>query len=362
MAIHQILVSAAPGDAITNQAFELRALLRRVGPSEIFARHVHPAVVGEVLPLADHIGVASTDGTDLLVFHASIGEPEVLGFLLTRPERLVLVYHNISPAEAFRPYDPAFAELLVEGRRELDLLRDRVTLAIADSSYNAEELRALGYADVRVAPLVLDLDGLRSVVPDPHVAAELDGLEGPVVLAVGQMHPHKRPDLVARAFHLLSSYLIPTASCYLVGAVRAGGYGTVLREYVAELNLPRLHLTGSVPLEVLAAYWRRADVFVTLSEHEGFCVPLVEAMAFDVPIVARAQPAMRETAGDAALFLPLSDDPLEMGAELAAEAIAAVLADAPVRDGLVEAGRRRLQAFDPDRARAGLLGHLLDAA
>ena len=362
MAFHQILVSGAPGDAITNQAFELRALLRRVGASEIFARHVHPSVSNEVHDLRAYAQVAEPDHSDVLIYHASIGEPDVFDFLLARRERLVLVYHNISPSSAFRPYDETFADLLDDGRRELVALRDRTVLALADSMFNAQELSALGYVDVRHTPLIVDPSALLDVEPDVNLTGALDAIDGPVVLSVGQMLPHKRHDLTAQAFHVLGTYLEPSAHCFLVGKIRTSGYGPVLRQYVRELNMPRLHINGSVSPEQLAAYYRRADLFVTFSDHEGFCVPLLEAMAFDTPIVARAQPAIAETAGDAALLIPCDDGSPALGPELAAEAMLAVITDTELRDHLVARGRERLAHFDPDRSRSTFLLNLLDVA
>lgn len=318
---------------------------------------MHPAVADEVHKLEKYSQVADGDNRDVLIYHASIGEPDVMGFLTTRSERLVLAYHNISPSSAFRPYDAAFADLLDEGRRDLVMLRDRVTLALADSMFNAAELNAIGYADVRHTPLIIDPAALLDVEPDENLARQLEGIDGPVILSVGQMLPHKRHDLTAQAFHVLGTYLETRAHCFLVGAIRTSGYGPVLRHYVQELNMPRLHITGPVSLEQLAAYYRRADLFVTFSDHEGFCVPLLEAMAFDTPVVARAQAAITETAGDAALLLPL-----ETGPELAAEAMATVLGDSGLRNHLVARGRDRLAHFDPDRSRATFLSHLLDVA
>lgn len=359
MEIHQLLVSASAGDAITNAAFEVRAVLRKVCPSDIYARYFDARLSDEVLPMKsyDHRRSADPAG-DLLIFHASIGEPGVASFLRDRPERLVLMYHNISPAEAFRPYDPAFAGLLDAGRRDLAELRDRVFMALADSAYNARELEDLGYRDVRVTPLVIDPEALRSVEPDAQASNHLaTNIEGPVILFVGQTLPHKRPDLLLQAYHLLVTYLVPDANLTLVGAPRLPSYHTALQTYVKELNLSRAWLTGQVTRGQLASFYRRADLFATASEHEGFCVPPVEAMSFGIPVVARSYGAVPETVGDGGLLLPAGSS-----AALLAEAMAAIITDGGLRADLIDRGRRRLVAFDPDAARATLLSHLMDAA
>ena len=357
MQIHQVLVAASPGDASTNSAIELRDLLRQVGPSEVFARYIHPDVADEIRRLDDYDRLRSSTNSanDLLLFHMSIGEPKVFSFIRERPERLVLIYHNISPAAPFMPYDPEFAGLLEEGRRELAALRDQTVLALADSQYNADELTALGYRDVRVARLIIDVDRLRAIEPDPEVESWLDRIEGPVLLFVGQLLPHKRPDLLLKAFHVLVTYHLPTAHLLLVGAAnRAPGYALALEMFRKELNLGAASFRGAVSLESWAAHFRRADAYVTASEHEGFLVPIVESFAFDKPVIARAHAAIPETLGGAGLLLPPEED-----ATLLAEAMAEVLTDDVLRKELVERGRDRLEVFDADRARAAVLEHLL---
>jgi L-malate glycosyltransferase len=354
METHQVLVSASPGDAITNAAFEIRALLRQKGPSEIYARYFDASLAGEVLPLDRYASRPGADpDTDVICFHASIGEPDLVTFLMARPERLVVLYHNISPSEPFREYDPRFADLLDLGREELRELAPRAHLALADSRYNASELEDVGFRDVRVSPLILEPDRLHAIEPHgPTVHHLTTQVEGPMAVFVGQLLPHKRPDLLLKAFHVLVTYLVPEARLVLVGAGRLPAYRQALQLFVNELNLPAA-LVGSVSDAELAAYYRHADVFVTASEHEGFCVPLVEAMSFDLPIVARAHAAVPETLGDAGVLLPPNDDPL-----LLAEALALVLTDDAVRKELVHRGRRRVQAFSPDRARATFLDNM----
>jgi len=355
--IHQVLVSASPGDAITNAAFEIRDLLRRAGPSEIFAHHIHPGIADEVVKL-DLYGQQRDGGRpseDMLLYHASIGDPEVHGFVTQRPERLVLVYHNISPASAFVDYDPGFAGLLEAGRRDLANLRDRTTLALADSAFNARELTELGYREVRVSPLIVDPEALRSVDLDEGTSHHLSTkVDGPVLLFVGQILPHKRPELLVQAFHILVTYLVPEANLVLVGSPRLPRFRQALQDQIAELGLHRAWITGAVPPETLRSFYERADVFVTASDHEGFCVPLLEAMSFDLPIVARATSAIPETLAGAGLTVDADDSPIVL-----AEAMAEVITDAEVRAELVRRGRERLDDFQPDTAREAILSHLL---
>lgn len=355
MDIHQIIVSASPGDAVTSTALALQQLLRRVCPSAVYARYVDPRLHREVLPLTAFDPVAEPD--DLLIYHLSIGEPEIIRFLLGRPERLVLLYHNITPADYFLGLDPGFAALLAGGRAELEVLRSRTDSALAVSSFNARELEELGYRDVSVSPLPVDIAGLRGLEPDPSTVDALDALEGPLLLYVGQLLPHKRPDLLLQAYSVLTTHLLPDVNLALLGPTRLESYHDALCTLAADLNLHRARITGWLNGEQLAAYYARADVFVTMSEHEGFCVPLLEAMSFDVPVLARAFGAIPETMAGAGLLLPTDEDPL-----LAAEAMAELLTSGTLRAELRRRGRERVVALDGEAARATFLHHILRVA
>lgn len=213
----------------------------------------------------------------------------------------------------------------------------------------------MGYTDVRVSPLIIDVPHMLGLEPDPGTLNHLRTRGGPIVLFVGQLLPHKRPDLLLHAYHVLTTYLMPTAHLVLLGPSRSERYHRALQGMATELNLHRAQIPGWMSREHLAAHYRRADVFVTMSEHEGVCVPLLEAMSFDVPVVARAYGAIPETMGDAGLLLPAGDDPL-----LAAEALAEVLTSDGLRAELVRRGRQRVTEFDVEAARATFLGHLLE--
>ena len=360
MRFDQIVVTGAPGDATTGCAMEIRSLLRTVAPSDIYAYNIDPRLHGDVHHLSEFDRsnrIGRRPGDDIIIFHGSIGEPEVFSFLERRTERIVLVYHNLSPASTFLPYDPAKAALLEAGRRDIAAMATRVELALTPSAFNARELVAMGYRDVRVWPLIVDLDRLRNTVPDPQTVKDLDALDGPLVLFVGQVLPHKRPDYLVQAFHILCTYLIPDARLAIVGAPRVESYRRDLWAYIDELNLPRLHRVGHVSDEIVAAYWRRADVWATASEHEGFLQPVLEAMGFDLPVVARGYAAVPETVAGAGIVVPPHEGPAVF-----AEALAEVLTNEPLRNRLVALGRQRRASFDADASRAAFLNHLLDVA
>src|SRR5688572_8711781 len=220
MSVHQVLVGASPGDAVTDVAFDLRGLLRRIGPSEIFAQYIEPELVGDVFPLRELAGRRADPG-DALVYHASIGEPDVAALLLERPEPLVMVFHNMTPSAYFAAVDPHLAARLAGGWVELAALAGRVDLALADSKFNAADLAGLGYAGVEVWPLPLDPAAWLAVQPDAATAERLAAeADRPLVLFVGQLLPHKRPDLLLSSFCVLQTYLVPEARLAVVGWAR----------------------------------------------------------------------------------------------------------------------------------------------
>ena len=191
--IHQVLVAASPGDAITNLAFGTRRLLRRVGPSEIYARHVAPGA-RRTTCCRSRTTARVTRATSC-IFHASIGQSDVHEFLTARDEPLVLVYHNVTPGEYFEPYDPVFAELLSLGRREVAGLRPRVVCAIADSHYNAARAGSRwATATSASCRRSSTCAGSRQVAPRESTMRHLAAFERPILLSVGQLMPHKRPD------------------------------------------------------------------------------------------------------------------------------------------------------------------------
>ena len=358
MQFNQILVSANPGDAITTSAYELRALLRQVGPSEIYSLYIHPDLEGDVKKLREFdTRRTSRLGEDIVIYHASIGEPEVTAFVASRPERLVVMYHNISPPERFLPFDPRKAGLLAAGRIELELLSDKAQLALTVSEYNARELLSFGFRNVHVVPLVVDIKKLLEVEPHEPTMHHFSALDGPVIVYVGQMLPHKRPELLIEAYHALVTHIHPNANLVLAGNHLLPKYSDYLETQVNELNLNRAWLTGAVPLNQLVAFYRSATMYVTMSEHEGFCVPLLEAMGFGVPTMARNIAAIPETMGDAGVLLPAEENPL-----LAAEAMAELIDNEDYRQILIQKGRARVEKYDPDIARAELLNYILALA
>ena len=221
---------------------------------------------------------------------------------------------------------------------------------MADSAFNESELHALGYEDTAVVPLLIDMHR-KSEEADPAVAARLEQHKatrgGADLIFVGKVSPHKAPHDLVKMLSVLRRLYDPAARLHLVGSPLGETYEPALRAFVTELGLDdAVNFAGSVSEAELEAYLQAADVFVCASDHEGFCVPLTEAMGHGVPIVAYGVTAVPETVGDAGLLLP-DKSPLRFAA-----AVGRVLSDSSLRRHLSEAGLARAAGFNlPDSQR-----------
>ena len=232
------------------------------------------------------------------------------------PGRRVLQYHNITPAHFFAAYDPQLFRLAALGRRELATLAGRVDLALGDSDFNRQELESLGFRPTGVLPIAVDTERITSAPRRPALEKILsDGLIN--ILFVGRIVPNKRIEDHIRLAEIYKRYVDSYYRFVFVGRYDAvPSYYAQIRALVHEYKMlpDRFWFTGPVPDEDLGAFYRWADVYVSLSEHEGFCVPLVEAMAADVPVLAYAAGAVPETLGGAGMLFSPKD--LEHAAEL----------------------------------------------
>ena len=339
MRVHQLLSGAGPVDAVTNQARACRRLFTEWGwGGGDHAVHVDPRAGRDFAGL----GKLSPGPDDVLLFHFSAYAPKLAEWL-DRPQPKLLISHNITPARWFWDVEPMTAVQCTIGREQLPRFAQGVDLAAGVSAYNAAELAAAGARETAVVPILFD--------PSRWAAApEGDPPGPPVVLFVGRITPHKRHDLLIRAFALYRSEHAPDARLVLVGEPLTPAYGEAIRALADRLAPGAVTIESMLSGEELSARWRSAHAFLCLSEHEGFCIPLLEAFHFGVPIVARAAGGIPEVAGDAALLLaPEEDDPA-----LAAELLHLAVSDAELRAELRRRGRARLEDYAFDRTAARL--------
>jgi glycosyltransferase involved in cell wall biosynthesis len=344
-AIHQFVPTLAPHDAVGMHYLEVQNTLRDAGyRSEIHAFEAKGSLAKAARHYTSFDGGARGEDTWLL-YHSSIGSA-VADFVNARDEPLIVDYHNITPAELSARWEPAVAGMLMKGRRQLADLEARASLGLADSAYNAAELDALGYAPTAVVPILLDIGQMESTPPDPSVRRD----DRTTWLFVGRIAANKAQHDIIKAFAVYRRLYDPRARLRLVGGSSSHAYERTLVEFVRALGLEDVvEFTGAVSEAAKMAYFRTSDVLVVCSEHEGFCVPLLEAMYHRLPIVAYGVTAVPETLGDAGLVLSVKDAPT------VAEAVHRVCSDDALRAQLVEAGTRRLADFDLAKSKAKLL-------
>ncbi|HEY1652252.1 MAG TPA: glycosyltransferase [Acidimicrobiales bacterium] len=341
MRVDQVIPSLASRDAIGVSALNLRDGLRAAGiDSDIYYGSFTPDVEHEGRPVIE-LGRASRGRW--LLYQASIGSP-VYDILAARSEPKLVNYHNITPASLLRDWEPAVAYEVALGRTQLARLAPQSHFAVADSAFNESELIALGYQGTAVVPLLIDMHS-KSDEPDAALTDRLLGRKeregGADLLYVGKISPHKAPHDLVKMLDVLRRAYDPAARLHLIGSPLGETYEPALRAFIDELGLrDAVNLPGSVTGAELEAYFRAADVFVMASDHEGFCVPLAEAMGHAVPIVAYGVTAVPETVGGAGLVLP------DKSALPFAAAVGRVLLDPELRAVLAAAGRARAAGFD----------------
>jgi glycosyltransferase involved in cell wall biosynthesis len=332
--VHQLLSSVAPGDAVTGQAFAWQALLRDWGHrSEVVAEHVHPELEGRAVRL-DRAGRLLDDGNVILRYSVW---SKTIDVALSAPGRLGLVYHNITPGELLRDYHPTLADLCDRGRRALTRFHDAFDVVIADSTFNAADLAHAGVEGATVIPLLLDL-------PD-HAERRDEPSSPPLVLSVGRLAPNKRLEDVIKAFALFQRHRAPSASLVLVGTNVGDTYRPALEHLVSQIGVKRVSFTGPISSRARDSWYRRADAYLAMSVHEGFCAPLLEALAHGVPVVARRAGAVPETLGGAGLVLEDGD------LALAAECLHELTTSRETRARLADAAERRLAELRPELIR-----------
>ncbi len=347
-ALHQFIPSFAATDAIGVHARQLRRLVREIGlESEIFCANARSLERGDARHYLTFQHYRS-GGNTWLLYQLSTGST-VARFLRARPEPKLLNYHNITPASLFLAWEPRVGAELHDGRVQLGDLAPTAELGIADSAFNRAELVEAGCGSTEVAPVMVDLDAFDRDV-DAGALARLQGAKeggGADWLFVGRIAPHKCQHDVVKAFAAYRKLYDPKARLHLVGASSSHSYSTALERYVSALGLSgAVELTGGVSPGVLSAQFRTADVFVCLSEHEGFCVPLLESMHHRLPIVAFDAAAVPETLAGAGVLLA------GKGAPTVAAAVSRVLTDQALRDALAAAADLRLADFTLERSRA----------
>jgi len=299
MIVEQFLPSLHYGDAVGNSALALhRFLLSRGIESRIIAIHCDVGVKDQTVLFSDY----HLDSASVKILRFAIPSP-LSDFFLGLKGKKALIYHNITPSHFFVGYSDTLVRITTVGREQLRKLTSCFDLSVGDSSYNAEELRELGFTNVRVFPLLVDLQDYDQ--PHSQAYAALLKNERKNIVFAGRVSPNKKIEDLIKVVFFYKKYISPA-----VRLIVAGNTGTLPKYTLAVQDLAsRFHLTaedvfftGHLPLDEFLAVYKLADVFLSMSEHEGFCLPLLESCYFGVPVVAFDAAAVAETLDGAGIL------------------------------------------------------------
>jgi glycosyltransferase involved in cell wall biosynthesis len=338
--IHQVLATLGYGDAIGHEVLGIQRVLRRAGyESEIFVETADHRLEDQTLDYRELVDHSHPD--NLIFHHFSLGS-KASRTAYALPDRMAIIYHNITPPEYFVGVHRTLARQCFRGRRELLAYRDRCDIALGDSEFNREDLESLGFPRTAVLPVVPDFTHLDRE-PNWLVAGDFDD-EWTNILFVGRVIANKKIEDVIQFFHTYHTFYNPRSRLLIVGA-QSGfeRYLASLHQYVAALGATHVHFIGHVSDAELVAFYECADLFLCASEHEGFCVPLVEAFYKQVPVLAYAATAVPATM-DGAGVLFADKDPVAV-----ATLMDAIVGDAALQDRIVEgqlAAVERLRSKD----------------
>ena len=346
MRVNQWVPAAHKGDAIGDSARRMREMLRAMGPeSEIFALTIYDELRHDIRPFSD----PTSKRGDVTLFHYALPSPMSAAFG-TLPHGRVLQYHNVTPAHFFAPYAASLFRLASIARDELAGLAPVSDLALGDSEYNRQELEELGFARTGILPIAVNTDRLTKAPPHPVLEEILDdGLVN--FLFVGRIAPNKKIEDHIRLAEQYKRYVDAYYRFIFVGRYDVvPQYYATIRALLSEYKMleDRFIFTGPVPDDELAAYYRAASVYISLSEHEGFCVPLIEAMAMDVPVLAYSAAAVPDTLGGAGVQFAPKD------LEYAAELLGMLAFEDSPREEILQGQRARLRDFGDDVIRQRL--------
>lgn len=351
--VHQVLATLGYGDAIGNEAIGIQRILRAAGhESRIYVQTADPRV--EHLTNDYHELVADSDEDNILIHHFSIGS-RASRVAYALPDRMILIYHNITPPHYFIDVNHTLVQQCFSGRRELTAYIDRCDLALGDSIFNRSELEEMGFPLTGVLPVIPDFDHL-NLEPNPLLSDSFDD-EWTNILFVGRVIPNKRIEDVVRFFHTYQTRYNQKSRLLLVGSHDGfADYHATISTLIGRLGTHNVHLMGHVSNEELTSIYDIADIFLSASEHEGFCVPLIEAFYKEIPVLAFHAAAVPSTM-DGAGILYEHKDPRHV-----ASLMHAVLSDNFLADEIVRSQNEALERLQAKDFSATLLNFLVQVS
>ncbi len=353
MRILQVLTTISFGDAVSNDTMAIHRSLERQGyQTGIYSENIDQRLLkNSFIFSVDNLNVSPED---VIIYHMSTGTKlnySIAGY----PGKKIMIYHNITPPEFFKPYSDIAYNLCNEGRKSLEFLKDKFDYVIGDSQYNVDELKEIGFdCPMKVLPILIPFEDYEKK-PNAKVIKKYqdDGFTN--ILFTGRIAPNKKQEDVINAFFHYKKYYNKNSRLILVGNSQGmESYYQRLEDYIEALGVEDVIFPGHIPFDHILAYYTIADLFLCMSEHEGFCVPLVEAMKFETPIIAYDSCAVPETLGAGGLVVA-KKNPIET-----AGLIDYVVNNKALQDNLLANQKKRLDSFSHEVVEQQFVEYLAD--
>lgn len=353
MKIHHITPTLAKGDAVSNNLVAIAHLLENEGYKNDIICEMNARGIEENIEIIDFTAFDDTveDG-DIIIYHHSIGT-DIVDKLSKLNNKIIVVYHNITPSNYLEDYNPPLAKLAKRGRTQLKKLSN-ANYFICDSDYNKQDLINEGIStdNVVTIPLLIEFGDYEKEYDKEVFKSMNDGKTN--ILFVGRVAPNKKQEDIIKSFNYYKKLVNSNSRLILVGSWNGlEKYYEELTTLVNELQVEDVHFCSHTPFSHILAYYRTADAFLCMSEHEGFCVPVLEAMYFDVPVIAYDAAAVPETLGGASIVVKEKDY------SLIAATINEVVENNELRNVVIEKQKERLKYFDNKKIEKDIIEQLI---
>lgn len=350
MKIIQLLPTLSYGDGVGNDTLAIDKIIKEMGyATKIYAENIDSRIKKGLAEKVEKMPRIASD--DIIIYHLSTGTPlndRIMDFHCKK----LIVYHNITPAHFFKNYSRISFDLCESGRAAVAKLHHTADYCWAVSSYNRQELLECGYpCKIDIVPIVVPFEDY-SGEPDKAVLKRYSD-DWVNIVFVGRISPNKKQEDLIKTFYYYKNYINPKSRLFLVGSYNGTErYYDRLCRYIEELNLGDVHITGHIKFQEILSYYHLADIFLCMSEHEGFCIPLLEAMYFEIPIVAYAYTGVAETLAYAGLKFTEKD------CKAAAEMMHMILTKDELRKKIIEQQNNRLQDFTYEKTKEKIVSYL----
>ncbi len=349
MKVHQLLTSLTYGDAISDEAIAIKRFLEEEGiETFIFSHFYHPKTLRYLMRKENFFKIVEPE--DIVIFHFSIFSP-ISRFYRGSNTKKILMYHNITPFHYFIDFQKELTKFTFQGRAELRDFVEITHLALGDSDYNRRELEECGYKRTSVLPIIRDFDAFDNAKKTAIDYLFSDGKTN--ILFVGRIIPNKCVHHLINVFSVYKKEFNPSSRLLIVGEY-AGfeRYYYSLLELVKAQKIEDVHFSGHVTFDELVSYYRISDMFVILSEHEGFCVPIIESFYMGIPVLAYSSTAIPETMNGAGILIE-KKEPL-----LVAQIMDKVMKDQEYRKQIINNQRIAFEKYKKENLRKLLLKYI----